>query len=131
MKTLGLLILAALGLLVLLLLIALARTLLTGAKRSDWAPERDPEREALCAEKLSKMVQVETVSRLGEDAECAARAREMIGRVAAPWGLGADFGEWLRSANAFAPALCESLAFRADVPETQLECRSKTDGNAQ
>ena len=67
MKTLGILILAALGLLVLLLLIALARTLLTGAKRSDWAPERDPEREALCAEKLSKMVQVETVSRLGEE----------------------------------------------------------------
>ena len=67
MKMILILILAALGLLALLLLIALLRTLLAGSKRSDWEPKRDPEREALCAEKLSKMVRVETVSRAGEE----------------------------------------------------------------
>ena len=60
-------ILAALGLLALLLLAALARTLLAGSKRSEWAPSPDREREALYAQKLSRMVQVETVSRAGEE----------------------------------------------------------------
>ena len=75
----------------------------------------------LCARRAAGLGGLDFIC-LGEDAECAARAREMIGRVAAPWGLGADFGEWLRSANAFAPALCESLAFRADAKERARLC---------
>ena len=61
------LLLGLLGLLVLLLLIALVRTLLTPAKQSAWRPGSDPAREALYAEKLSRMVRCETVSRKGED----------------------------------------------------------------
>ena len=60
-------VLALLGLLLLLLLIALVRTLLTPAKKSLWQPPSDPEREARYAEKLSRMVRCETVSRQGED----------------------------------------------------------------
>ena len=67
MKILLYIVLAALALLALLLLAALVRTLLMGAKRSEWTPPSDPEREALCAGKLSRMVQAETVSRDGEE----------------------------------------------------------------
>ena len=59
--------LAALGVCVLLLLAALVNTLMTGAKRSLWKPKKEPEREALYAEKLSRMVRIETVSRRGAD----------------------------------------------------------------
>ena len=59
--------LALLGLALLLLLVALLRTLMSPAKRSGWAPPSDPEREALYAEKLSRMVRCETVSRKGEE----------------------------------------------------------------
>ena len=59
--------LALLGLPALLVLIAVIRTLLCGAKRSQWQPDRQPEREDAYAEKLSRMVQCETVSRPGED----------------------------------------------------------------
>ena len=65
MSVVGWILLAALGVLVLLLLIALVRTLLSGARRSEWKARREPEREALYSEKLSRMVQVETVSRRG------------------------------------------------------------------
>ena len=67
MRILGCVLLAVLGVLVLLLLIALVRTLLTGAKKSDWTAKREPEREALYSQKLSRMVQIETVSRRGVD----------------------------------------------------------------
>ena len=67
MKTLLYILLALLGLGLLLLLTALLRTLLSPAKKSAWAPRSDPEREALYAEKLSRMVRVETVSRRDEE----------------------------------------------------------------
>lgn len=54
-----------LGILVVLLLIAVARTLLQGKKSSDYIPSPDPRREEEYAQKLSKMVQVETVSTRG------------------------------------------------------------------
>ena len=65
MSVVGWILLAVLGVLVLLLLIALVRTLLSGARRAEWKARREPEREALYSEKLSRMVQVETVSRRG------------------------------------------------------------------
>lgn len=45
---------------------ALARTLLTPRKVSNFEPAKDPEREVQYAQKLSKMVQYETVSVRGE-----------------------------------------------------------------
>ena len=59
--------LGLLGLCLLLLLIALLRTLLSPAKQSLWKPAADPEREERYAETLSRMVRCETVSRKGED----------------------------------------------------------------
>ena len=50
------------GLLVLLLLIALVRTLLLPKKRTQYSLSEDQKRVDLYAEKLSKMVQVETIS---------------------------------------------------------------------
>lgn len=50
------------GLCLLLVLAAVIKTMLTPAKTSDFEPKKDPEREQAYAEKLSKMVQVETVS---------------------------------------------------------------------
>ena len=44
MSVVGWILLAALGVLVLLLLIALVRTLLSGARRSEWKARREPER---------------------------------------------------------------------------------------
>ena len=67
MKTALWILLALLALGVLLLLAAVVRTLLAGAKRSAWQPKREPEREALYAEKLSRMVRRETVSQPGVD----------------------------------------------------------------
>ena len=61
------LLLGLLGLCLLLLLIALLRTLLSPAKQSLWKPAADPEREKRYAETLSRMVRCETVSRKGED----------------------------------------------------------------
>ena len=51
------------GILLLLLLIALIRTLLTPKKESTFVPAADPAREADYAEKLSRMVRYETVSK--------------------------------------------------------------------
>ncbi len=59
-------VLGILGVIVLLLLTALIRTLLKPAKKSDWVPERDPAREQKYAEKLAEMIRYETVSRKGE-----------------------------------------------------------------
>ena len=50
----------------LLLCGALANTVIKGKKTSDWTPKADPEREEEYAKKLSRMVQYETVSRVGE-----------------------------------------------------------------
>lgn len=63
MKLIGILLLSALGVLAALLLVSLIRTLLGGAKVSRWEARREPQREAVYAEKLSRMVQIETISR--------------------------------------------------------------------
>ena len=62
MKYIGFALLAVLGLLVALLAIAVIRTLLTKSKVSAYTPSADEKRSALCAEKLSRMIQYETVS---------------------------------------------------------------------
>ena len=51
-----------LGALILLLLAALIRTLMMPSRTSDYVPRPDPAREAEYAEKLSRMIQVDTVS---------------------------------------------------------------------
>lgn len=56
------LLLGILGVLVLLLLVAVVRTLLLPRKESVYTPSTDEERIAAYAEKLAKMVQVETIS---------------------------------------------------------------------
>ena len=66
MKTALYILLGLLGLLLVLILIAVIRTLLTKKKVSPWQPAPQPEREKLCAEKLSRAVQCETVSRKGQ-----------------------------------------------------------------
>lgn len=53
------------GAIVLLLSAALIHTLLIPSKKADYKPKPDPERTKLYAEKLSKMVQYETVSEQG------------------------------------------------------------------
>ena len=58
--------LGLMGLVLLLLLAAAARTLLTPAKTPTWEAKRDPERERLYAEKLAEMVRFETVSYKGQ-----------------------------------------------------------------
>ncbi len=58
--------LGLIGLVLVLVLIALVRTLLSPAKTSDWQPARDAAREETYAAILSKMVQYETVSVKGE-----------------------------------------------------------------
>ena len=62
MKFIGIFLLAILGLCAVLVLIAVIKTLLTPAKRSEWKPRVQPDREAEYAGKLSRMVQYETVS---------------------------------------------------------------------
>ena len=58
--------LAILGIVLLLLLAAVIRTLLTPAKTSLWQPKSDPEREGIYAGILAKLVRYETVSAKGE-----------------------------------------------------------------
>lgn len=53
---------AVLGLVILLLLAAVIRTLLQGRKTSSYIPNPNKEKEELCANKLSRMIQCETVS---------------------------------------------------------------------
>ncbi len=67
MKALLWILLALLCLLVVLVLAALIRTLLSGSKRSEWKAKIQPNREDLYAGKLSRMVRCETVSRRDED----------------------------------------------------------------
>ena len=55
-------ILALLGLLLVLLLAAVIRTLLLPSKKSTYTPKPDPDRAKLLAKKLSRMVQYDTVS---------------------------------------------------------------------
>ena len=57
---------ALLGLLVLLVLVSLLRTLMIPSRRSEYVPDPDPERAQRYAEKLSRMVRCETVSVPGE-----------------------------------------------------------------
>ena len=59
--------LGCLGLLLLLLLAAVIRTLLIPGKKSDYRPDPDPARAEAYAKKLSVMVRCETVSVPGED----------------------------------------------------------------
>lgn len=59
-------VLGLLGVLLLLVLITVIRTLLTPKKTSEWEPKRDPVRESAYAEMLAKMVRYETVSYKGE-----------------------------------------------------------------
>lgn len=59
-------VLGLVGVLLLLMLAAVVRTLLSPKKTSDWEAKRDPGREQAYAETLSKLVQYETVSRKGE-----------------------------------------------------------------
>jgi carboxypeptidase PM20D1 len=66
-KTVGLILLILLGVCVLLVLAAVIRTLATPAKKSEWTAKREPEREAEYAEKLARMVRVETVSKKSEE----------------------------------------------------------------
>ncbi len=66
LKALLWILLALVGLAVLLLLIALVKTLLTPKKTSPWTPRSDLDRERRYAEMLSRMVQVETESHKGE-----------------------------------------------------------------
>lgn len=61
------LVLPLLGILLVLLLIAVIRTLVQGHKTSTYVPAPDPDKETLCAEKLSAMVQCETISVRGVD----------------------------------------------------------------
>jgi len=56
-----------LGLLVILLLIAVVKTLLTPKKESKFIPKEEPERALEYGKKLSRMVQFETVSVKGEN----------------------------------------------------------------
>lgn len=58
--------LIALAILVVLLLVALVRTLIRGHKTATYVPAPDKAREETCAKKLSEMVKVETVSVFGE-----------------------------------------------------------------
>ena len=58
--------LGLLGVLILLVLIAVIRTLVLPKKVSSWEPKRDFAREQAYAEKLSEMVRYETVSKKGE-----------------------------------------------------------------
>ena len=59
-------VLGLISLLLLLILAAVIRTLLTPAKKADWEPVKDPAREQEYAEKLSRMIRYETVSYKGE-----------------------------------------------------------------
>ncbi|MBQ9252286.1 MAG: M20/M25/M40 family metallo-hydrolase [Clostridia bacterium] len=54
--------LAALGLCLCLLLVAVIRTICTPSKKSKYVPQADPERAMAYAQKLSRMIQYETVS---------------------------------------------------------------------
>ena len=58
--------LAAVALLLLLVLAAVVKALLTPAKTSTWKAKIEPEREAVYAEKLSRMVRYETISCPGD-----------------------------------------------------------------
>ena len=55
------------GVLVLLLLIAVVRTLLSPKKTSDYKPQEDEQEALRLAEKLSKMIQIDTTSHAGGD----------------------------------------------------------------
>ena len=55
------------GLVLLLLLVSLVRTLFIPSRRSEYVPSPDPARTAVYAEKLARMVRVETVSVPGEN----------------------------------------------------------------
>ena len=59
-------VLGLIGVLLLLVLAAVIRTLLAPKKTSEWTPRSDPERERAYAETLAKMVRYETVSQKGE-----------------------------------------------------------------
>lgn len=55
------------GVLLLLILIAVVRTLLSPKKTSDYKPQEDEQESLRLAKKLSKMIQVDTTSHTGGD----------------------------------------------------------------
>ena len=58
--------LGLLGLVLCLLLAAVIRTLRMPSKTATYAPDPDPDRALACAEKLSRMIQTETVSKIDQ-----------------------------------------------------------------
>ena len=78
MRVVGYVLLAALGVLVLLLLAAVIRTLCMKKKTSDYTPHPDAAREREYAEKLSRMVAYETVSHPDDPELEKFRGREML-----------------------------------------------------
>ena len=78
MRVVGYVLLAALGVLVLLLLAAVIRTLCMKEKTSDYTPHPDAAREREYAEKLSRMVAYETVSHPDDPELEKFRGREML-----------------------------------------------------
>ena len=58
----GMILLILPGILLLALLVSLVRTLLMPSRKSEYTPAPDPEREQAYAEKLSRMIRVDTVS---------------------------------------------------------------------
>ena len=65
--TAGLILLILVGLILLLILASLIRTLFIPSLKSEYMPAPDPARAERYAEKLSRMVQTETVSVPGEN----------------------------------------------------------------
>ena len=63
----GLILLILIGLILLLILVSLIRTLFIPSLKSEYMPDPDPARAERYAEKLSRMVQTETVSVPGEN----------------------------------------------------------------
>lgn len=59
---------------------------------------------------------------LGEDADCAARARDDVARLAADCHPAAGFDRWLAADCAFRPALAEGFVRRADAGEAARQC---------
>ncbi|MBR0514899.1 MAG: M20/M25/M40 family metallo-hydrolase [Clostridia bacterium] len=63
----GLILLILIGLLLLAIIVSLVRTLMMPSLKSEYVPAPDPARADAYAEKLSRMIRVETVSVPGED----------------------------------------------------------------
>lgn len=74
-------VIGCLGLLLLLLLAAVIRTLLEPGKRSDYEPAPNPERAEEYAKKLSAMVRCETVSAPDEDLQYKIMQKKIVSAI--------------------------------------------------